>query len=99
MNLAGIKCNFDRTVWLINMLAVPESAFSGKRFKFPKAIHNFFGIEIIQLKLSDARRVNQVSTARNMIDCGIGCGVLPKLAFRRYLANSKFQVVNQGIDE
>ena len=81
MNLTGIKCSFDRTVWLIDVLAVPESTFPGKCFKFPKAIHNFFRIEIIQLKLSDAGRVNQVPATWNVIDCGIGCGVLPKLSF------------------
>ena len=47
MNLADIKRNFDRAVWLIDVLAVPESTFPGKRFKFPKAIHNLFGVEVI----------------------------------------------------
>ena len=82
MDVTRVKRNFDRTIWFIDVLAVPESTFPDKRFKLPKTIHNLFGVEIIQLKLSDARRVNQIPTTRDVIDCGIGCGMLSKLSFR-----------------
>ena len=92
MNVTRIKRNFNCTVWFIDVLAVPESTFPDKSFKFSKSIHNLFGVKIIQLKLSNTGRVNQVSTTRNVIDCGIGCGVLSSFSFRRYFINTNFQI-------
>jgi len=80
VDLPGLGRCQQRTARLLSMTAVAESATAGKGPEFDETIEYLPSVQLRQAELPNARRIDKITTVRQMIEprgSGCVCAFLP----------------------